>query len=119
MSSTDHKAPGFWGTFRSYLVAGSVLSVLGGVLGLLPAILMVMLVRSGGTTDNPLAWWFLGTALSFPVICFVCPLVAYQVYQSGRNMAAAIVLLLPLITGITFTSLWFKIDTFCGGQLLC
>lgn len=106
METSTEKRVGFWGTFRSYLVAASVLCVLAGVIYLYPAIYAV---RSFGTpgavtiSDYPIVF---GLLLALPPWCFLAPLIAYFIYQSGKQGTAIIVVLLPLSFAIALGLYW-------------
>lgn len=119
MSPPEHKTPGFWGTFRSYLVGGSVLSVLAGVVGLMPALIAPTMFGVPGAVTSPILWATFWAVVSFPIICFLAPVASYFAYRNGRSWLAVMALLTPFAVAAVFTALWFLIQEICGGSFTC
>lgn len=119
MSMATPKRPGFWGTFRSYLVAGSVLSVLAGVLGLYPSITVLKIFNIGSAAADPFSFSVYVAAVLHPLACFVSPALAYLAYREGRWRRAVVLLLVPLAVSAVFGGLVWFADDFCGGRIVC
>ena len=102
--------PGIWGTYRSRLVAGAVLSVLAGVIGLMPLSFINMPAPGSGT----LAWVLFLIVTSFPVVCFVAPGIAYLAYRAERRVMTVALLAAPLYLAASVVLIWFALDVACA-----
>ena len=95
MAEERHRSS-FWGTFRSYLVAGALLSLGAGVAGLAPALMAPKLFDVPGAVDNPALWALVLTVVAFPIVCFLGPIAAYIAYQAKRRVLAVALIAAPL-----------------------
>jgi len=116
---SENKPSRYLGTFRSYLVGGSVLSGLAGVLGLMPVMFAPTMFDAAVTANNPVLWFTFVAVLSFPVICFLAPVGSYIAYRNGRMRLAAIALLTPFAVAAALAVFWFLIEKYCGGNFTC
>lgn len=118
MNQQSSKA-GFWGTLRSYLVAGSVVSVLAGVLGLIPATMSSQMFEAPGASDLVAVWLLFGAISAFPLVCFLGPVAAYLAYRGGNHGWAVALLAAPLYVLALTTLLFVFLDYWCDGQFVC
>lgn len=119
MMNTASSKSGFWGTFRSYLVAGTVLSVLAGVLGLVPALMSPMMFDTPGSQELISIWLLFGLIAAFPLVCFLAPVASYLAYRAGRNGWSVALLVSPLYVLALTTAMFFVLKYWCGGQFAC
>ncbi|MFV2092778.1 MAG: hypothetical protein ACC634_06805 [Hyphomicrobiales bacterium] len=118
MNTASSKA-GFWGTFRSYLVAGTVLSVLAGVLGLVPALMSPMMFDTPGSQELISIWLLFGLIGAFPLVCFLGPGASYLAYRAVRHGWAVALLASPLYVLALTMLLYFVLKYWCGEQFAC
>lgn len=119
MGAARQGRPGFWGTFRSYLVAGAVTSALVGVLGLYPVLTVLMTFNPARAAAEGFSLAVYITAILHPLACFLGPLFAYIAYHDGRPRHSVAWLLVPLVVTIVFAGLVWFADDFCGGRVVC
>jgi hypothetical protein len=110
-----HLPPGFWGTYRSYLVGAAVLSVLAGVIGLMP----LALFDAPRPGDGALAWALFVAVAGFPAACFAAPGLAFLAYRAERRALTIILLAAPLYLAAAVGLIWATLDVVCGGDLAC
>lgn len=96
-----------------------MLSVLAGVVGLMPVVFAPTMFEAATTANNPILWFTFFVFLSFPVICFLAPAGSYIAYRDGHLRLAALALLTPFVFAILLAVFWLLIERYCGGNFNC
>ena len=104
---------------RRFLVVTTIASVLGAVLGLIPALTSFFLFDAPGSEKNPATIALFVSALSLPLTCVVAIALSWILYRLGHHAIARWSSLLPLLNLLTGGLALIYLQLLCNGRFAC